>query len=169
MRDNNMTRLIHHTLFALAVFGIYTSPLYAQSKEETIQWILDQSEDEEYKLKFEINDGELISIYEKPYILGGEIKKSIPIASITKISFSHTDKYLTLLLECATNDCVYMVETDSSDKFMQEEKQPRMLFEIYKKTDKALIPRMEKAWLHLVKLHGGKASFGPWPKKKEAF
>jgi hypothetical protein len=157
------------SLIMLAAFGLYHEPLKAQSKEETIQWILDQSEDEQYSLKFEITDGELISIYEKPYILGGEIRKSIPIASITKISFSQTDKYLAFLLECASDDCVYMIETDSSDKMEQEEKQPRMLFEIYKKTDKALVPRFEKAFLHLVQLHGGKATFGPWPKKKEAF
>jgi hypothetical protein len=43
------------------------------------------------------------------------------------------------------------------------------LFEIYAKVDAEMVARMQKALLHLVKLHGGNAKLIPFSEPKEAF
>ena len=82
--------------------------------------------------------------------LGGEpVEKGIPISQITKIVYTHTNEYLSYTMTC-DKPCAYLLDEP-------DEKRPKFLFEIYKKFDSSYVPRMNKALLHLVKLHGGKA------------
>lgn len=147
----------------LAFLLLYNVMALAQSQEETEGWILKQTEfNLDGRLKYTIEDGELVSRLTLPYALGGEtIQKAIPISQITKISFVQTDKYLSYSLMC-DNPCAY--QADEPD-----DKQTKFLFEIYKKLNSNFPARMQKALLHLIKLHGGEAKMIKQEVKKEAF
>jgi hypothetical protein len=147
----------------LAFLLFYNSMALAQTLEETEGWILKQTDfNLDGRLKYSIEDGELVSRLTLPYALGGEtIQKAIPISHIKKISFVQTDKYLSYSLMC-DNPCAY--QADEPD-----DKQAKFLFEIYKKQNPSFHPRMQKALLHLIKLHGGEAKMIEQDVKKEAF
>jgi hypothetical protein len=147
----------------LVFLTLYTTIAISQTQEETEGWILKQTEfNLEGRLKYAIEDGELISSLTLPYALGGEtIQKAIPISQITKISFVHTDKYLSYSLMC-DKPCAY--QADEPD-----DKQTKFLFEIYKKQNSSFPPRMQKALLHLIKLYGGEAKMIKHEVQKEAF
>lgn len=165
------TQSARNFLFIL-IACLQASACLAQSREETIEWLMEKSATSKYSLniKHAIENGDFVMRYEMPYISGGgEIKKSVPLAQIKSIQHEHTETFLTFMFFCETADCAYMVQTDSDGKFKSEEKQERFLFEIYGKVDAALIPRIEKALLHLIKLEGGNAKLAPFVPKKEAF
>jgi hypothetical protein len=137
----------------------------AQTKEETEAWILKQTEANPSEIKHSIEDDVLISKVHMVNGVGGfggdPIEKGIPISQITKIVYTHTNEYLSYTMTC-DKPCAYLLDEP-------DEKRPKFLFEIYKKFDASYVPRMNKALLHLVKLHGGKAKLAKAEALKEAF
>lgn len=137
----------------------------AQTKEETEAWILKQTEANPSEIKHSIEDDVLISkvtMLNGIGGLGGEpIEKGIPISQITKIVYTHTNKYLSYTMTC-DKPCAYLLDEP-------DEKRPKFLFEIYKRLDSSYVPRMNKALLQLVTLHGGKAKLTKAEASKEAF
>ena len=123
----------------------------AQSRQETEDWIINQTKVNPYGLKHRIEGNELISRLELPSVTigGGIIEKAIPIGQITTIAYTHTNEYLSYTLSCNV-PCSYLMESP-------EIKRPKFLFEIYSKLDASYVQRMNNALLHLVKLHGGQA------------
>jgi hypothetical protein len=143
-----MTRTFLFSLVLLVLSGNSV----AQTKEETETWIIKQTEVNPYALKHSIEGDELISsmtLAGAAIMGGGAIQKAIPISQVTTIAYSHTNEYLSYTMMC-DKPCAYLL--DEPDK-----KQPKFLFEIYRKLDAGYVPRMNSALLHLVKLHGGKA------------
>jgi hypothetical protein len=96
------------------------------------------------------------------------VNKSIPLASIKRMSFLHTDKFLSFSLMCE-DECAHQINTDYSGKFQSERRSKKFLFEIYKPFDKSFPPRMQKALVHLIALHGGKVKMVPHDAEKQAF
>lgn len=127
----------------------------AQSREETHAWILEQSRAmNPPHLSHRIEEGELIS----ELSLGGgasvmgaaPVQKAVPLNRVSRITLTQTDRYLSYAFYC-DQPCAYLLDEPSS-------RQDRFLFELYRKVDPSYPPRMNKALLHLVKLHGGKAT-----------
>jgi hypothetical protein len=137
-----------------------------QTKEETAEWIVSKAnESYNYGASYDISDGDLtvkLSAGESHY------ERTIPIGSIKTVSMVHTEDYMTFVLKC-DDDCVYLVETDLNDRFKADSHQGVLMIEMYRKVDPSLGPRMQKALLHLVELHGGKAVVIAFQPKKEAF
>lgn len=159
-------------LRALAVLSALAPALVmAQSKEETEKWISAQAP-EQYSLglSYVIEGGEWTRKLAPLTTRGsGEThKNTIQIKDITTVTFLHTDKFMSFKFTCA-GDCVYSVTTNSSDKFVSDAKGGSFLFEIYGKLDASMLPRMQKAILHLIELNGGKAKMVAYQKPKEAF
>lgn len=158
---------------ALVLIG---SNANAQSLQETEDWILKKSELSiySYQMKYSFTDGKFESRYEPMSVIGARIivNRSIPIAEIKTISHVVGDNYISFKLKC-DYDCVYHENNDGDGKFESEMMDEHFLFEIYGekggKPDLALIPRLEKAFLKLVELNGGKAKIVPHVEKKEAF
>lgn len=125
----------------------------AQTKEETAEWILKQSEINTPLLKYGIEGGEFVS--EVSFGPGADamgasaVRKAIPIREISRITYVHTDRYLSYSLMC-DRPCAYLIDDP-------DQKQPKFLFEIYRKLDASFPPRMNKALLKLIEQHGGKA------------
>lgn len=138
---------------------------HAQTKAETEAWILKQGEMNTSLLTYRIEGGELVSevsLGPGAAAMGAStVSKAIPIREITRIAYVHTEKYLSYSLMC-DRPCVYLIEEP-------DEKQPRFLFEIYRKLDASFPPRMNKALLKLVEQHGGKARLIPMSVEKEPF
>ena len=143
---------------AMCLLTFFSISAIAQTKEETEAWIIKQTEVNPYGLKHSIEGDELISHLE---LAGDKIIKAIPIGQVTQISYTHTNEYLSYGMTC-NKPCAYLLDEP-------DEKQPKFLFEIYKKLDASYVPRMNKALLHLVKLHGGQAKIVKLETPKEAF
>jgi len=147
------------------VFLLITNHTIAQpSKDETEEWILKQAEVNTPGLSYTIEGEELVSrlSFGGPAGLGmSDIQKAIPIGKDTQIHYIHTDKYISYILMCS-EPCAYLVAEP-------DEKQPKFLFEIYRKLDANFAERMNKALLHLIKLHGGNATIAKQEEPKEAF
>ena len=137
----------------------------AQTKEETEAWIIKQSELNPQEIKHSIEGDVLISKVTMVNGIGGlggePVEKGIPISQITNIVYTHTNEYLSYTMTC-DKPCAYLLEEP-------DEKRPKFLFEIYKKLDSSYAARMNKAMLHLIKLHGGKAKIIKAEALKEAF
>ncbi len=142
-----------HLLAALALF--VAAGASAQSREDTHAWILEQSRGmNPPNLQHRIEGGELISSVS----LGGgasvmgapPVEKAVPLDRVTRITLTQTDRYLSYAFYC-DQPCAYLLDEPSN-------KQDRFLFELYRKVDASYPPRMSKALLHLVKLHGGRAT-----------
>lgn len=137
----------------------------AQTKEETEAWIIKQSELNPQEIKHSIEGDVLISKVTMVNGIGGlggePVEKGIPISQITNIVYTHTNEYLSYTMTC-DKPCAYLLEEP-------DEKRPKFLFEIYKKLDSSYAARMNKAMLHLIKLHGGKAKIIKAEASKEAF
>lgn len=158
------------TLLLLAL-SVFSAPTSAQTKEATEAWIIEQSADNIAGLSYEIDGDTLKSVYEYPSLGsagGGTTERTVQLRDVKTISMVHTDTALSFKLVCET-DCTYVVNNDSNGKFEAEAKHKGFLFEIYRKLDKSYPPRMQKALLHLVKLHGGDAKIVAPVIKKEAF
>jgi hypothetical protein len=148
-------------LIALLPFSVL-----AQTKEETAEWIVSKAnESYNHGARYAIGEGDLTV---KMSIGDSRYERTIPIASIKTISMVHTDDYMTFVLKC-DDDCVYLVETDLNDTFKSDSHKGVLMIEMYRKVEASLGPRMQKALLHLVDLHGGKAAAIPYQPKKEAF
>lgn len=141
----------------------FSTNVMAQTKEETEVWIIKQTQVNPYQLKHTIEGDELISstTVGSDMIAGGLVKKAIPISQVTTIAYTHTIEYLSYTMTC-DKPCAYLLDEP-------EELRPKFLFEIYAKLDKSYVPRMNKALLHLIKLHGGKAKVVKAEPVKEAF
>lgn len=154
-----MTKKIVSLLFLFFLIG----NAVAQTKEETEAWIIKQTQVNPYQLKHTIEGDELIShtTIGSDMITGGPIQKVIPISQVTTIAYTHTNEYLSYTMTC-DKPCAYLLDEP-------EELRPKFLFEIYAKLDANYVPRMNKALLHLIKLHGGKAKVVKAAPQKEAF
>ncbi|WP_062066827.1 hypothetical protein [Cellvibrio sp. OA-2007] len=165
MKTNKLRIRYFNTMnkFILLFTIVMTTTATAQTLEETKDWILTQSEfNLDGRLKYDIIDGQFISLLTLPYALGGDtIKKSIPIEKISKISIIKTDKYISFSLIC-DKPCTTQDDDISNQKTV-------FLFEIYKTLDASFSSRMQKALFHLVELHKGKARIVNAEVKKEAF
>lgn len=152
-------------LITLCLFSFLSINAMAQTKEETEVWILKQTEVNPGEIKHSIEGDVLISkvtMLNGIGGLGGEpVEKGIPISQITNIVYTHTNEYLSYTMTC-DKSCAYLLDEP-------DEKRPKFLFEIYKKLDSSYVPRMNKALLHLIKLHGGKAKIVKAEALKEAF
>jgi hypothetical protein len=143
----------------------------AQTKEETEKWISAQArENYSLGLSYVIEGGEWTRKLKPTTMIGsGEThKNTVQIKDITTVTFLQTDKFMSFKFTCQ-DDCVYSVTTNSSDKFVSDKKDNSFLFEIYEKLDASMLPRMQKAILHLIELNGGKAKMVAYQKPKEAF
>lgn len=146
------------------VFFIWATHAVAQpSKDETEGWILKQAEINTPGLSYTIEGDEFVSrlSFGGPAGLGSDVQKAIPISKVTQIQYIHTDKYISYILMC-NEPCAYLLAEP-------EEKQSKFLFEIYRKLDEKFAERMNKALLHLIKLHGGNAKISKQAPPKEAF
>lgn len=152
-------------LITLCFLTLFSVSATAQTKEETEAWIIKQTEVNPREIKHSIEGDVLISkvtMLNGIGGLGGEpVEKAIPISHITKIVYTHTNEYLSYTMTC-DKPCAYLLDEP-------DEKRPKFLFEIYKKLDTSFAARMNKALLHLVKLHGGKAKIVKAQIQKEAF
>ena len=149
---------------SLALLLTYGSVATAQTKEDTVAWLMKQATQNPYSLKHAVEDG----VFESHLtLIGGigraadPISKAIPLGKVTAIVLTQTDKYVSFSLACDT-PCAYLLESP-------ELKRDRFLFEIYGKFDSAYALRLQNALLHLVKLHGGNAKATSAPKQKEPF
>jgi hypothetical protein len=151
-------KLVVSLLFTFVAFNAV-----AQTKEETEAWIIKQTEVNPYALKHSIEGDELISHLTMPSFNIGDppIQKAIPISQVTTIAYTHTNEYLSYTMTCDL-PCAYLLDEPHL-------KRPKFLFEIYKKFDASYVPRMSKALLNLVKLHGGKAKIVKAEVVKEAY
>jgi hypothetical protein len=170
----------------LIIFVLISFWANAQTKEETKSWILQQTNsypDKFYKYEFLGN-----FIGTKMEILGNKSSTYILMDSIKSISYKHDKTGLVFILSC-NSDCGiytfldrdYVEPSDTKPKTVRdkfgtkpvkgktEEAANRLLIYFAGEVDKALIPRLEKAFLTLVQLHGGKATLVPLKVKKEAF
>ncbi len=138
---------------------------FAQTKEETEKWLLAQVPIINHGLQYKFDDGDMVYVLSDRF---GTIKRTIPISKIKSVDFLHTDKFLAFTLKCE-DECAYSVATDENNKFKWDAKKDRMFFELYAKLDKDMPARVQKALLHLIELHGGKAKAIPYTKPKEAF
>lgn len=151
-----MKKIIFAIIFALTLH----SNSFAQSLSETENWILSKTPSfQPLGLKYSFENGNLIGKYEMPLAAGGKKTKDIiPLKDVISISTFIGDDFISLKLKCET-DCTYEELSTSDGDFISEEMQGHFLFEIYGdgKIDKALAPRLEKAFLKLIELNGGQA------------
>ena len=149
----------------MGLLSFFSINAIAQTKEETEAWIIKQTELNPQEIKHNIEGDVLISkvtMLNGIGGLGGEpIEKGIPISQVTTIAYTHTNEYLSYTMTC-DKPCAYLLDEP-------DEKRPKFLFEIYKKLDSSYVPRMNKALVQLVKLHGGKAKLAKAEASKEAF
>lgn len=149
-------------ILVVILICFFSSTAMSQTKSETESWIIKQTERNPFEIKHFIQNGLLISQITMASGFGFvPIEKAIPISQITNISYTHTNEYLSYTMTCNT-DCAFLLD-DSNVK------RQKFLFEIYYNFDASFVPRMNKALLHLVKLHGGKATIVKAEPIKEAF
>ena len=153
-------------MLLILILALLPLSVIAQTMDETEQWIIEKvNVSRGLGLSYKINDDVLVSEVSSMDLVD---ERTIPIASITSISYVQTDKYLTFFLTCE-DDCAYFVQTDSDGTFKEDGKRSKFLLEMYGKIDPEIIPRLQKALLHLIELHGGKAKLVAYQKPKEAF
>lgn len=143
----------------------------AQTKEDTEKWILAQNANSTIRsLSYTIEKGEWVRTLQPFTMIGSQntTKNTIQIKDIKTITVLHTDKFMSFQFNCP-DDCAYSVTTSGSDKFVSDARSNSFLFEIYSKLDDSMLPRMQKAILHLIELNGGKAKMVPYQKPKETF
>jgi hypothetical protein len=156
-----MSKLI---ILAVAVLLASTGIVAAQTKEDTVAWLMKQTTQNPSDLTHSVEDGVLESHVTLAGGIGGladPISRGIPLGKVTDIVLTQTNKYVSFTLKCNT-PCAYLLQSP-------ELKQDRFLFEIYGKFDSAYSLRLQNALLHLVKLNGGSAKATNAPKQKETF
>ena len=167
-------------------FALIPIFLFAQTKEETEKWLmLQNSMYFDVYTSYEIK-GDFLS--SKWSLRDFTHLNNISIKAIKEISYEHTDKYLAFYLKC-DKDCAMFMSVDS-DYLATKNKSLRsvrdapeadnsankdvkmsntFLWSLTGKVEKAMIPRVQKAFLHLIELNGGKAKLVAYKPKKEAF
>lgn len=155
---------------SLILFVLPVLTATAQTRDEAEAWIIRQTQFNVPGLTYLIEEGELVRRIQLPSMPGGSAvtQQSIPINQIVSIAVTHTDRFLSYALACA-KPCVEQIDQGTEDQFNHQEKRSRLLFEIYTKFDASFPPRMNKALLRLVELHGGKAKLTVQALAKEAF
>ena len=149
---------------AVALFLLFSGIASAQTKEDTVAWLMKQASQNPRDLRHSVEDGVLESHLHLASGIGGiagPISKAIPLGKVTAIVLTQTDKYVSFTLMC-NMPCAYLLESP-------ELKRDRFLFEIYGNFDSTYALRLQNALLHLVKLHGGGARATIAPKQKEPF
>ena len=176
-----MKKIIFILLFPILVV--------AQSQKETENWIVYQTIlDTDIDTNYKIDKNFIISEWSN-YISGIRIINSIDLAKVKTIAVDHTKTYLAFVFKCET-DCSVQIYTDGDyvapknsapvsvrDKSHLETSSEHkkvsfdnsFLFSLKGSYDKSMIPRMEKALLHLVELNGGKAKIISYIKPKDTF
>lgn len=135
---------------ALLASFLYSAATIAQTKEETEAWILKQAAKNRFELQHAIEDGLFISRITMPGFPSDTlIEKAIPISKVTRVYYTHTQEYLSYSLRC-DEPCAYLMDEP-------EIKRDNFLFEIYQPLNSSFPHRMNKALLHLIKIHGGHA------------
>lgn len=142
----------------LLLLALHGGVACAQTKADTEAWIIEQSADNVPGLTYAIDGDDLLRRLQLPSspLASGVVQQSIPIRRITRIEVVHTDKYVSYALSCV-EPCVEHLTQGIADDSEPGRKRPVLLFEIYRKLDASFPPRMNKALLKLVELHGGKA------------
>lgn len=146
---------------ALALAGTAS----AQSLEETTAWLLAQAAVNPPELKYAFDADEFIS--EVSFGAGAgslgarPVRKAIPLARVTRITWVRTGRYLSYSLAC-DQPCATVVG-------QRGPKQDAFLFEIYGPTTPELVARVNKALAHLVRLHGGEATLAERQAPAEPF
>ena len=150
----------------LLVLALLPLAAVAQTIEETEKWIVSQANEQDNGgIRYSINGGDLESHWS---FYGYVNDRTIPIASIAEVSYSHTDKSLAFFFKC-DDDCAYVSAKGSGEKKSTDSYSDLFMLEMNGKIDPNMIPRMQKAFLHLIELHGGKAKLVPHQKKEETF
>ena len=155
-------------LCLLAMLALSATSAAAQTREETEFWIIKQTQPNVRGLSYAIEGDNLVRRVELPWAAGGGVvQMSLPIKQISAVGYAFTDRYLSYSLLCETPCTEQWSEgVDAPDP----ENRRKLLFEIYRKLDPSFPPRMHKALLKLIELHGGKARlFQLPPPPKEPF
>jgi hypothetical protein len=141
----------------------------AQTRSEAEAWIVEQAANNVAGLTYAIDGDDLVRRLQMPSPLSsGVVQQTIPIRRITRIEVTHTEKYLSYTLSC-DEPCVEQLTEGVADDSDPRRKRPVLLFEIYRRLDASFPPRMNKALLKLVELHGGKAKVVEKAKPKAPF
>ena len=164
-------------------------PIYvsAQTKEETEKWILNQLPYDSY-FTYSFSNKYLMSTF-YIYQINSTTVNSIPLDAVKTISVDYSTESMGFIFKC-DNRCNMQMKTDGEYKAPKRSEpasvrdkshldmdtvhkkvstsESFMLF-IKGRVDKTMIPRLEKAFLHLIELNGGKAKLVPYKAKKEAF
>jgi thiamine pyrophosphokinase len=151
-------------ILAVAVLLASTGIVAAQTKEDTVAWLIKQTTQNSSDLTHSVEDGVLESHVTLAGGIGGladPISKGIPLGKVTDIVLTQTEKYVSFTLKCNT-PCAYLLQSP-------ELKRDKFLFEIYGNFDSTYSLRLQTALLHLVKLHGGNAKVRNGPLQKEPF
>jgi hypothetical protein len=93
----------------LLALSVFSAPTFAQTKEATEAWIIEQSADNIAGLSYEIEGDTLKSVYEYPSLGtagGGTTERTVQLRDVKTISMVHTDTNLSFKLVCET-DCTY--------------------------------------------------------------
>lgn len=156
--------MIKRLVLTVVLLFMFCGLSLAQTKEESIGWLMKQAAQNPGDLRHSVEDGALESHLTLAGGIGGladPIAKAIPLGKVTAIVLTQTDKYISFTLKCNT-PCAYLLQSP-------ELKRDKFLFEIYGKFDSAYALRLQNALLHLVKLHGGSARATTASRQKEPF
>ena len=144
---------------------LFASPVSAQSLEETERWILDQTRVNPATLTYGIGGGLMrskVTLGAGASIFGATpVRKAIPLSEVSRIFYVRTERYLSYSLSCRS-PCAFLEDEPGT-------KQAIFLLEFYAQLAAAYVTRMNKALIHLVKLHGGSAVIEEQPLKQEPF
>ncbi len=150
-----------------AALLVPAAPAAGRAKEETVAWIIQQTHPNVPGLGYSIEHGQFVRLLNLSTPLGNaRSQHAIPIAKITRIRFIHTEKYLSYTLSCET-PCVEVVNEGIDGQGSGAQQPRQFLFEIYRTLDSGFPPRMNRALLKLVELHGGKAELSRQVSKPE--
>ena len=150
VKINIMNRFLY---FSIIIFTCHGS-LNAQTKEETQDWILSQTNKFPGKITYDFVNGEINSYWP---LANSAIRTSLPIKSIKTISFNENDVALTIVLTCS-NFCGYTLYESINKKKKISDPSETIIIVFPNAKGQGLAPRLQKSFLHLVKLYGGEAT-----------
>ena len=152
--------------FCLIFLIVFSFISFAQSKEETANWIISKTSEHQVDLagkrNYFIYEGEIIM----EWYIDDKIAytKTLPIKSITEIKIDSDKNRIQFILSCKDycgKDKKYI--NDKIDKI----ENVKSIIIMIDANDETLINRMPKSILHLIKLSGGLAKL--INQKKEPF
>lgn len=159
-----------HVGLGLLALALCAAPAAAQTRSETEAWIIQQTQANVTGLTYAIDGEELLRRLEMrtPMTNDVVVQQAIPIRHIKRIEVLHTDRFLSYRLSCAS-PCVEHLTQGVAEEAGTAGKREVLLFEIYRSLDARFPPRMNKAMLKLVELHGGRATLVEQQKPKQPF